>query len=297
MSRPVTVGLDGSRESIAAVDWAAREAIARGLPLRLVHVWDLNPDVHAPLIGPDTRRHWAERTPRKAAEHVHGNHPGLLVETVQKCGDPATVLCEAAEESELLVLGSRGLSGVAGFVVGSVSLAVVARTPHPVVLVRAQERPVRAGGGPAGSGDVVLGDVVLGVDISRPCDELLEFAFAHADRHRATLRVVHSWHFPAAFGHDAAAAAVALRGELAAVKESMLTDVLAPWRRKFPDVRVAVDCRLGRPASDVLEAARGARLVVVGRRRRTSSIGVHTGPVTHSVLHHSAAPVAVVPHD
>lgn len=292
MSRTVTVGLDGSRECMAAVDWAAREALARDLPLRLVHVWDLEPDVHTPLIGPDTRRHWAERTPRKAVEWVHRHHPGLKVETAMRCGEPAAVLCEAGNEADLLVLGSRGLGAIAGFVVGSVSLAVVARTRHPVVLVRDQEPQV-----PASAPGAVNGDVVLGVDISHPCDELLEFAFAHADRHKAGLRVVHSWNFPLVRGSDAAAAAVVLKGDLEAAKTDALAAVLLPWRHKFPQVRVTEECHLGRPASDLLAVARGARLVVVGRRNRSSSIGTHTGPVTHSVLHHCAAPVAVVAHD
>ncbi|TLQ46118.1 universal stress protein [Streptomyces marianii] len=292
MPRTVTVGLDGSRESMAAVGWAAREALARGLPLRIVHVWDLAPDVHTPLTGPDTRRHWAERTPRKAAEWVGRRHPGLEVETVQKCGEPAKALCEAAEEADPLVLGSRGLGAVTGFVVGSVSLAVVARTPRPVVLVRSRDQQAPGTEPPADSGDVVLG-----VDISHPCDELLEFAFAHAHRHGAGLRVVHSWNFPLAWGPDAAAAAALIEGEVEAAKADALAAVLLPWRHKFPEVQVTEECRLGRPASDLLAAARDARLVVVGRRNRTSSIGAHTGPVTHSVLHHCAAPVAVVPHD
>ncbi|MFE3323461.1 universal stress protein [Streptomyces sp. NPDC059176] len=292
MSRTVTVGLDGSRESMAAVDWAAREALARSLPLRLVHVWDIEPDVHTPLISPDKRRHWAERTPRKAAEWVSKHHPGLEVETAQECGDPATILCEAAEEAALLVLGSRGLGAITGFVAGAVSLAVVARTRHPVVLVRGQEPPV-----PSSVPQAVSGPVVLGVDISHPCDELLEFAFAHADRHGAGLRVVHSWNFPLAWGPDAAAAAAVLKGELEGAKADALAAVLLPWRHKFPEVQVTEESRLGRPTTDLLAAARGARLVVVGRRNRTSSIGTHTGPVTHSVLHHCAAPVAVVPHN
>ncbi|WP_406516080.1 universal stress protein [Streptomyces sp. NBC_00873] len=248
--------------------------------------------MHTPLIGPDTRRHWAERTPRKAAVWVHRHHPGLKVKTALRCGEPAAVLCEVANEADLLVLGSRGLGAITGFVVGSVSLAVVAGTRHPVVLVRDQEPLV-----PASAPGAVNGDVVLGVDISHPCDELLEFAFAHADRHGAGLRVVHSWNFPLVWGPDAAAAAVVLKGDLESAKTDALAAVLLPWRHKFPEVRVTEECRLGRPASDLLAAARGARLVVVGRRNRTSSIGTHTGPVTHSVLHHCAAPVAVVPHD
>ncbi|MCZ7460432.1 universal stress protein [Streptomyces sp. WMMC940] len=292
MPRTVTVGLDGSRESMAAVGWAAREALARGLPLRLVHVWDLAPDVHTPLIGPDTRRHWAERTPRKAAEWVSRHHPGLEVGTVQKCGEPAKALCEAAEEAELLVLGSRGLGAITGFVVGSVSLAVVARTGRPVVLVRSRDLQVPATKPPADDGDVVLG-----LDISHPCEKLLEFAFAHAHRHGAGLRVVHSWNFPLAWGPDAAAAAALLEGQVQAAKADALAAVLLPWRHEFPEVQVTEDCRLGRPAHDLPAAAHDARLVVVGRRSRTSSIGAHTGTVTHSVLHHCAAPVAVVPRD
>jgi nucleotide-binding universal stress UspA family protein len=54
---------------------------------------------------------------------------------------------------------------------------------------------------------------------------------------------------------------------------------------------------IGQAARHLIEAASDASLVVVGRRARRLSIGTHIGPVTHAVLHHSPAPVAVVPHD
>ncbi|MFE0604509.1 universal stress protein [Streptomyces sp. NPDC058892] len=109
------------------------------------------------------------RGPRSTAERIRRTHPGLDVVAQELCGEPATVLCGAAEESELLVFGSRGLGGVAGFVSGLVALSVVARTRHPVVLV-----PGRA--------PIPNGGIVLGLDLSHPCDEVLDHAFSRAHR-------------------------------------------------------------------------------------------------------------------
>ncbi|MDX2784964.1 universal stress protein, partial [Streptomyces caniscabiei] len=56
MSRTVTVGIDGSPESLAAAAWAAREARLRALPLRLVNVWEMVPEPmgRAPVLGAET---------------------------------------------------------------------------------------------------------------------------------------------------------------------------------------------------------------------------------------------------
>lgn len=56
MSRTVTVGLDGSPESLAAADWAAREALLRAAPLRLVHAGEQQPHAHVPFAGRRSRR-------------------------------------------------------------------------------------------------------------------------------------------------------------------------------------------------------------------------------------------------
>ncbi|MGW5699332.1 universal stress protein, partial [Streptomyces asiaticus] len=63
MPGTVTIGLDGSPESLAAADWAAREAQRRGLPLRLVHALDWHSFTYAPLTGVESLTQWAERLP------------------------------------------------------------------------------------------------------------------------------------------------------------------------------------------------------------------------------------------
>ncbi|WP_031077819.1 universal stress protein [Streptomyces sp. NRRL S-118] len=295
MSRTLTVGLDGTRVCLSAVQWAAAEAVRRGVGLRLLHVWDLGPDVHTPLF---VRGNGHDRTawiPRRVAGQVRSAHPGLEVTISHVCGDPVDVLRAAAAEDELLVLGSRGLGPMAGYVLGSVSLAVAARAPRPVVLVRGAEESKGPPGTPAlrAPGATVL----VGVDLTGGNEAVLAFSFAHADRHGGSVQALHSWSPPPFHGAESTPAGHALSAEVAAAKEDALAEVLEPWRRTFPRVPVTARCTLGRPAHDLVDASRGAGLVVVGRRERRSPVGVHLGAVTHAVLHHCLPPVAVVPHE
>jgi nucleotide-binding universal stress UspA family protein len=122
MVRTIVVGLDGSGESRAAAEWAAREAKLRGLPLNVVHAWEpvSEPWAQAPLLGAETQAHWSEQIPGDAVEGLRLRHPGVHVDMTRLPGRAADVLAGATEEAELLVLGSRGLSGLGGFLVGSV---------------------------------------------------------------------------------------------------------------------------------------------------------------------------------
>ncbi|MFG2363995.1 universal stress protein [Streptomyces mirabilis] len=293
MPRTVTVGLDGSPESRAAADWAVREAKLRGLPLKLVNVWEPAPTpiAQAPLLGPETRQQWSEHIPREAAGELRAAHPGVDVLVEQITGRPAEVLTDATKDAEPLVLGSRGLSGMGGFVVGSVGLAVVARAERPVVLVRAE-------GDTSGtdSGVAAPRPVVLGLDTTAPDDTLIGFAFEAAVLRGASLRVVHGWNEPPYIAYGMPPD-LELNAQIGAEEAVALSEVLRPWRQKFPTVDVVEDSLSGRAANHLVEASAEASLVVVGRRIRRSALGAHIGPVTHAVLHHATAPVAVVPHD
>ncbi|MFF1296336.1 MULTISPECIES: universal stress protein [unclassified Streptomyces] len=301
MPRNVTVGLDGSPESRAAAEWAAQEAHLRGLPLKVVHVWEPVPEpmAQAPLLGAETQQHWSERIPREAAEGIALRHPGVEVDRVELSGRPADVLVDAAKDADLLVLGSRGLSGIGGFFVGSVGLAAVAHTETPVVLVRAGEQAADEHElDPVGipSAAAPYRPVVLGLDPAAPDDSVIEFAFEAAVRRSAALRVVHGWNLPAYYAY-ALPADPHLHDEISRAQSATLAEILRPWRQKYPDVQVTEESRCDSAARYLIEVADGASLVVVGRKIRRNPFGAHIGPVAHGVLHHAAAPVAVVAHD
>ncbi|WP_316744481.1 universal stress protein [Streptomyces sp. MK7] len=300
MPRTVTVGLDGSPESRAAAEWAAREAKLLDASVKLVHVWEPVPQAmaQAPLLGAETHQHWTERVPREAAEGLRLRHPGVEVVTEQLPGRPADLLAKVAREADLFVLGSRALGGVGGFMVGSVGLSVIAHADRPVVLVRAGEQAADEHAmDPAGvpSTATPFRPVVLGLDTTAPDEDLIGFAFEAALRRRTSLRVVHGWYPPPYYSY-AMPVDAELHASLAATEAAALTDVLRPWRQKYPDVEVVEECRCAGPAELLVDASREASLVVVGRRVRRNPLGAHIGHVTHAALHHATAPVAVVAH-
>ncbi|MFF2779551.1 universal stress protein [Streptomyces sp. NPDC058052] len=284
MTAQVTVGLDGSDESLAAARWAAGEAALRQVPLRLVHVeeWPNTPEIPAPYFRTLYER--AETLLRDEADRARKEHPDMEVTTERTRGRAADELVAAAGEADLLVLGSRGLGGVLGFVMGSVSLAVVGTARQPVVLVRA-ERP-----DPAASAHGIL----VGVDLRHPCEPLLAFAFAEAARRHAPLRFLSTWTVPASYGY-AAVVDPGINEEMGAGVRVGLEKLLSPWRARYPGADVTAEAVTGPAAHHMAEASREAELAVVGRRARRLPVGPHIGHVAHAVVHHSPAPVAVVP--
>ncbi|MEU6096904.1 universal stress protein [Streptomyces sp. NPDC047079] len=301
MAQHVTAGVDGTAESLAAAHWAAREALRRGAGLRLVHVWTGQPGQVLSVPADTTRRRVAERALRRSVASVRAAHPGLRVEDVLLYDSPVTALLAAAEEAEVLVLGSRGLGRIAGFALGSVSQRVLARSPRPVVLVRAgdtfadEHLPALDGVSPDEIPETPYRDVLLGLDTEHPFDDLLGFAFESARRRGTGLRVIHA--IGAAPDHAAQGRLdTADAGEPRAEREHILVAALRPWCEKYPRVPVTETVAEGRAATELVQASARASLLVVGRRTQKARLGSHIGAVTHALLHHARCPVAVVPH-
>ena len=302
MVLPVVAGVDGSAESLAAAEWAAREAVRRERPLLLVHAWNWHPprEEGEREIANAAQRHLARRSLRQAEQRIRAVCPEVQLSDEQVEGPATAALLKVADQAELTVLGSRGLSGFTGFLVGSVALGVVARATRPVVLVRADEEaadehlPDQDDGSP--STDTGYRDVVLALDLSDACDEVIEFAFEAARLRHARLRAVHAWQAPGPLSLGA--------GDVGLVKEpqqshkwlGFLKAVLQVWRDKYPDVEVLESVVEDRPTTALVRAATGASLLVVGHRLTERPVGPRTGPVTHAAIHHVGCPVAVVPH-
>ena len=289
MTKPVVVGIDGSPESFSAAEWAGYEAVRKGLPIRLINIWQ-NPVSNVQFSpDPETLRLWEENQVREAAQRLTDRHPALTVTADQVYGTPATELVNVAATSEMLVIGSRGLGALSGFLHGSVGLHAMARSARPVVVVRAAESRERA----------ETGNVVLGLDLVQSCDALIAFAFAEAAVRGAALHVMHVWGERRPYLYAAPALDERMLTDLQAKRGHELTQALAPWRSEFPDVELEESVVEGQTAQRLIEAGmdRETDLLVVGRRRRHPPVAVHLGPVAHGVLHHAPCPVAVVSHD
>lgn len=287
MNPLVTVGLDGTPESLSAAHWAAQEARVRHATLRLLHAWVLLAAEPATHPSEADQNYWAERIVEEARSAVEKRYPDLPIYEDLVAEDPVTALLAAARESDMLVLGSRDMAPMASYFLGDVGLHVVARAEAPSVLVRAREDSAPLADD---------GDVVVALGLRRPSDALFEFAFDSAARRGVTLRAVHGRSLPAP---------VYTRGGVdpslseAAAKDARreLTDALRPWREKFPDVRTVDSVWLESPARAVVRGASGAGLLVVGRRKNRPALSPRVGHVLSAAVHHAPCPVAVVPHE
>ncbi|PJM92878.1 universal stress protein [Streptomyces sp. CB01373] len=289
MTRPITAGVDGSEESLAALAWAAREAERRGLPLRVVRAW--RHEVHDAFdVGDrDTQQAWVRESVAEAARTVTERHPGLDVTADAVEGDPVPALLGAAAESETLVLGSRGRGVLVGFLVGSVGQQVIAGTERPVLLVRAGDRPAAEAAGR----EVVVGQQGAPEDSAAA----LEFAFTTAAARGAGVRAVRAWTLPPVFAYSPGSLRLLDEaGGLEPYERKALGAALQPWRERFPDVPVVEHVEMGSAGQVLLAAAGNAQLLVVGRRARRTAVGARIGSVASGMLHHAGCPVAVVPH-
>lgn len=286
MTGPVVAGVDGSRRSLEAAEWAAREALRRGVGLLLAHACPPLPRRVSPVPGVDAWQHVGEEMLRRTADEFTGRHPGLDVEGVHTDAEPEQALLAAAAEAGLLVVGARGWGGFDGLAVGSVALHVAATAHCPVVTVPdTAARPSDAD------------EVVAGFNAHAPADETIDFAFRAARERDALLRAVHAWALPPA--SPSAWMLTVLeedRGLWEDQESQVVSDALRAWRERYPQVTVVPDVVLLGPAQALVRASERARLLVVGRRTSARVAERRLGPVAHAVLHHAHCPVAVVPH-
>ncbi|MFL6138385.1 MAG: universal stress protein [Frankiaceae bacterium] len=138
----VVVGVDGSPSSLAALRWAYDQAVAHDAKLHAVMAWTQGPATvsagmpRVPDLAPEET---ARRVLDEAVAEVVGKGRDDLVERFVVPGSPTKVLLDRAGDADLLVVGSRGIGGFAGLLLGSVSQQVTQHARCPVVVIRPPE--------------------------------------------------------------------------------------------------------------------------------------------------------------
>lgn len=287
--RPIVVGVDGSKESELALDWAVDEARRRGLSLHLVHAHALAGAMSSAPHGAPTSWHdpgWVLRAARERVAILGVDHSVDLVVTDEDVlVTAATALVAASAGADTVVVGTHRHGALEAALLGSTSLRVASNAACPVVVVR---RPA--------SRDVAHPQIVIGVDGSPESADALAYAFHRASDQGLPLTVISAWAGDVDVEALRVTDAVADEVRAAAVNARLvaLRRAVGPWREKFPDVRVHTIVAAGRPADVLVDESWAAELVVVGSHGRGSFRGLLLGSVSEDVLHRAHCPVAVV---
>ena len=281
---PVVAGVDGSADAQLAVDLAAWEADRRHAPLRLVYGFRPVYVCGVATIGYDLDRQVRDLDNMLIAEsaRVSRRYPDLPVATEVVQGAPASVLLDESAAAQLVVVGSRGRGGFASLLLGSVSAQVATYATSPVIVMR----PPAA----RGTRDIPgSGPVVLGIDGSTGSAAAVEFAFEEAAARGTGLIAVYVW---GVMPYDAGGDDPRFEQD---GPDAALTEALAGWREKYPEVPVshrAVHSLV--PVHTILDQSADAGLIVVGPRGRGGFAGLPLGSVGDGLVRHAKAPVAVV---
>ncbi|MET8308068.1 universal stress protein [Micromonospora sp. NPDC005173] len=290
MNRPVVVGVDGSPSSLVAAEHAARAALLRSRPLLLVHGYlhplgygvPLNPyDLGVPAPSEEAQK-MLERTAADLADRW----PGLDVEVRQVAGGPGATMVEASRRAELVVVGSRGLGGFVGLLLGSVGGQVAAHAHCPVLVVRPDEQPIP-----------VNEPVLVGVDGSESSRLAAQYGADEAALRDVPLVLVHVG--PPDGDRPVPDEVEESQAAYHAEAVRLLADASTAVRADHPGLVVREHpVRAAGTAQGLIEASGGASLLVVGTRGRRGFTGLLLGSVSQAAIQHAHCPVLVAhPYD
>lgn len=286
----IVVGVDGSPSSTVAVEWAARDAEIRDVPLHLVHVVAPAVTPIEPWVDPSSPSSFPRHQEQQARRIVEEARGVAVAATSSDRASQITgevlyapvvsALVDLSGRAEMIVVGCRGQGAVTHFLLGSVSSGLVHHAHCPVGVIHDEEPhtspPSRA-------------PVVVGIHGSPASELATAIAFDEASRRHVGLTALHAWsdldvsEWP---GIDWPATQ--------SVAEEVLAERLAGWQERYPDVHVRRVVVEAQPARRLVQEAEQAQLVVVGSRGRGGFAGLLVGSVGETVAQLARVPVMVV---
>ncbi len=143
----ILVPFDGSSYSTNSLEFVASRATLLGNEpeIRLLVVLEKLPSRAAALLAPDGVKAYfddaAEKILKPARKLLKKHHVTVEERVVQ--GEPDEVIAQEADDfdADLIIMGSRGRTAFEGLFMGSVTTGVLARTKHPVLMLRGREAP------------------------------------------------------------------------------------------------------------------------------------------------------------
>lgn len=287
----VVVAVDGSEASQNAVRWAANTANKRGVPLRLAASYTMPQFLYAEGMVPpqelfDELQSETMDMIEAARVVAHEVAPDIKIGYVIAEGSPIDMLLDMSSDVTMIVMGSRGLGGLSGMVMGSVSAAVVSHADCPVVVVRSDNHVTETN---------KYGPVVVGVDGSDVSQRATEFAFEEAQARGAKLVAIHTWMDMQVQASLAGLAAAQQEWEIIEKEQTiLLKDRLQPLLERFPDVEVEMVITRDRPVRALEDCAHNAQLLVVGSHGRGGFRGMLLGSTSRALLQSAPCPMVVV---
>ncbi|MEU6641550.1 universal stress protein [Saccharomonospora sp. NPDC046836] len=286
----IVAGVDGSTSALHAAVWAAEEAGRRGEPLRLVYAYVVPVHGYPGFVATvstirEGLREQGRQCLREAKEAAVEAAPAAVVETELIEGSATTVLLHESHHARLVVLGSRGLGGFTGMLVGSTAVALAAHGHCPVIVVRGkrpEDKPPTDG------------PVVVGADGSAAGAAALEFAFGEAALRGVGVKAIRTWNDVPL---EATVRMYPLTVDPADIdfeERAVLEAQVAVWQEKYPGVEAESIIARGRPVRRLLEHGEHAQLIVVGSRGRGGFHGMLLGSTSQALVVHALCPVAVV---
>lgn len=287
----IVVAVDGSNASNQAVRWAANAAAKRGTALRLASSYTMPQFLYAEGMVPpqelfDELQAETSEKIDAAREIALEVAPDIKIGHTIAEGSPIDMLLEMSNDVTTIVMGSRGMGGLTGMVMGSVSASVVSHANCSVVVVREDT---------AVTEETKYGPVVIGVDGSEVSHKATEAAFAEASARGADLIAVHTWmDMQLQSSLAGLSAAQADWPEVEREQKDLLDENLAELEKQYPDVQVKKVITRDRPVRALSDAAAGAQLLVVGSHGRGGFKGMLLGSTSRALLQSAPCPLMVV---
>lgn len=279
----IVVGIDGTDRGARALEWAARTAEREDAELTLLAIID---ESAAITYGAD------EETARKAVEEMLASeqarakelHPGLKSKIAVTSGKIVECLVDAANEHDMVVLGSHHGASVGETIGGAKGLRVSISTKVPTVVIPSDWNP-----------DAERTGITVGVGPDDVSEDAIAFGVRAALLLGEPLRLVSAWGLPPMLSRSAEA----LGGGLQPVGEQFQRSLDArveKLREEHPELQVTGDAIEGPAPSRVLvDCSRECRTLILGTHSRSTLGRAVFGSVTHSVLLNLHAPTVVVP--